>query len=528
MICKQCGADNPAGATVCGACGKPLELMPTEPFQDDISFEPAKKSHGKLVRRIVLIVLAVLVAAAGVVFHREIAEFFIRTFSSPAAYYQHVEKNAIRSHAETAGKLYEAYFGADGGKTARGSNATLTMKPALEDGDAPINMTMEIAATAQANEAATDMALFVNDHEIMTADTYINTDDDLTAVRIPVLSDSYVRMEQDDLYDGPMSGYILIISAFREAGLTRSEVESLTEKCLTALVEDLDDVTRARGTLTAGDVSQACTVLTVTITPEDLAVAQKKLASVLDSDSAGRRLMQAFADVTREDPDALLEAIFTPEGDGGMTMTVSVGADGRVAGRALETDGASSFRLAIPVNKFKLAAGYAMELCIDDENTFRMDGAVRKTEASFAAEATLEGKELDLFTLELSDLKTQKGSTSGSFALQFDRDLGKLTGSAMTGVIFRRMDMSGIFDIAGANQQYDVDVNYSGDPILTLAFDVKNAEPQPITPVRETVSKSEWLRSIDPEAATDRIRAALEEAGLDAGVLDVLTMQFGL
>ena len=261
MTCKKCGAELRPGTLYCTACGSaagPAPFLDTDPVPGaDKKKRPRKKRAGL----IVLIVCLVLAAAAGVAFRRVIGEFVLRTFRSPADYYQHVEARAIDELSERVGKAYALFFLSEDGKTGRA--AELTVAPKTDALSWVEGLTVRAEEQTNGSASQAKLAVTLNGQKLADATAYM--DEDGLAAQIPLLNDSYVRVD-----NAPTPGdSAVLLDALRTSGLTQDEVTALTKKTLTCIVQELDDVSKSRGTVEAEEISQRCTVLHVTISAQD-------------------------------------------------------------------------------------------------------------------------------------------------------------------------------------------------------------------------------------------------------------------
>lgn len=516
MICKHCGADNPIDALTCGACGKALEQPAPFSDNDPVPGLGARK-RSRRSGLIALIALAVLALAAGLVFRKAVAEFFVRTFSSPEAYYQHVERRAIDDLAERVGAGYAFAFGEDGKGASHTARAEFV--PAVDGLDWLDSVTLTGEARTADGALSAAAALSLNGSELLSADAYVG--DTVSAVRLPLLNKNYLALDED----GDVTAFL---SALAKAGLTRAEVEDLTKAVLTAAVEPLDGVERSNDTLTAEQISQRCTLLTVTI---DEARAEKMcgaIADTLEENDAAQKLLDAY-DGDASDCEALAarltDSLLSALTDGGSTeMQLWVGADGSVRGRALTLSDGTGFRFACPFRLMKGAAGLDCAVLLPEGETFRLNGTLQRKSGKLEATAKRDGDKLDLFKLEYSDLVVKGVERAVSFRLEPDRDLAKTLDQPLIGTYIGRIALEGRITQQGDRAESDFVVQYRDDTVATANAERETTGPAPIEPVEKALSHGAWLRKVDLISALKDLNEALENAGVPKDLLRMLSM----
>ena len=470
MICKYCGYEHPDTIPVCPNCGRGSkaftdnepealkrgaatekdapsaavresipELKPfldTDPVPGERKSKKKTGSKGrrgrKTPRLIVLGILLAALVAGGIVFRHYVAEFFLYTFSSPEKYYQHVEERAISDYAEAVGDVYALLRNQDpDGGSAKMSEYTITAEASLKelsvlksllDEDYAWIDSVRVEANAQAvdSDAQASGSLLVND--VKAIDANLNYSDGDLSVQLPEISEDYLLLN-----DSEQNG---LWRALLHADLTRDEVVSLTSKLLTAAVQQLDEVSKERGSLEAQDISQRSRILHVTISERDRQEIADAVKAVLNSAPEAKKLVSAAAEETGMDEaelvDALVGSIFPEDADGAGVMDVYVGLDGSVIGRTISADDDSFlFRSAHPISISERAAGLEVELRRD--STFlRVEGRLEEESGDLDVYFDTQENPGKLMTVQYSDLKNEDDALSVTVNVSFGDGLAKL------------------------------------------------------------------------------------------------------
>ena len=516
MICKYCGADNPLDARVCGACGRAIDSP--APFSDSDPVpgagKPRRSGRGG---RIVLIVLAVLALAAGVVFRRTVAETFIRAFSSPEAYYHHVERRAIDDFAGRAGDAYAAVFGADGRGKSRALRTEIS--PVLEDMDWLKTLTLTSKTHTDGGALRSDAALTVNGKDILSASLY--NDAEITALNVPVLSKDDLKLESD---------FAAALGALRAAGLSRAEVETLIRTLLTDASEQIHDVARSRASLTAGEISQRCTLLTVTMDKKDAEAIRASLADTLRHSSAAKKLLAVLSEATGKEQDALVEALTgavlnsVTDGDNA-EMRLYVGADGSVRGRDLALPDESGLHFALPSALLKGAARLECSVQTPDGDVYALAGTLRAGGGTIRATAKLDGREQRLLTLDYSDLTLKKDARAASFTLMCERGLAGHMGSTFAARLAENLSAAGSFSQRGDTLRCEYDLALDGERLAAVRTEQTPLDDADIQPPTDALPRLAWLRTVRVLPAIGELTKALKDAGMPADILRTLLSQ---
>ena len=473
MICNNCGYERPDDMPVCPNCGPgskafaadepeaqqsgaAAETPVPEPAQQ--TAEPArqtvpelrpfldtdpvpgrrksKKTAGSGKRRgrktALLVVLGILLAAlvaGGIVFRNYVAEFFLYTFSSPEKYYQHVEERAIADFSERVGDVYAVVRNQDPDGAAKTSEYTIAaevdltefslLKTLLDENYAWIDsVRVEADAQAAGSAAQASGSLLLND--VRTIDANLHYGEGGLSVQLPEISEDYLLLnsaEQNVLW-----------RAILRADLTRGEVVSLTSKLLTAVVRQLDEVSKARGELQALDITQRCRILHVTVSEQDLQEITDAVQTVLRSEPEAKKLVSAAVAETGTDEAAVIDTLVSliVPADGAGAMDVYVGADGSVIGRTIASDDDSFLlRSAHPISISDRAAGLELEL--KDENAFmRVEGTLHEDAGDLDVYFDTQEDPGKLMTVQYRDLVHEGDTFSVTVQASFSDGLAKL------------------------------------------------------------------------------------------------------
>ena len=520
MTCKKCGAELRPGTLYCTACGSaagPAPFLDTDPVPGaDKKKRPRKKRAGL----IVLIVCLVLAAAAGVAFRRVIGEFFLRTFRSPADYYQHVEARAIDELSERVGKAYALFFLSEDGKTGRA--AELTVAPKTDALSWVEGLTVRAEAQTNGSASQAKLAVTLNGQKLADATAYM--DEDGLAAQIPLLNDSYVRVD-----NAPTPGdSAVLLDALRTSGLTQDEVTALTKKMLTCIVQELDDVSKSRGTVEAEEISQRCTVLHVTISAQDAEDIRAALDEMLRADASVKKLLDAACasgELDRDDcVDMVVDAVVSAIADGG-EMDVSVAANGDVIGRELRLANDAELSYARPVSLTRRMMGLAVRVRGTNANELALGGTLQKDAGELTCDVTVDGDSESLYTLAYSALDVREDAVSADFRLELADGVDMLIPETKVSTALKGAILDGSVSAEPGAITANADVEALGMELASVSLRTERIESASFSPVTDALSFEEWSESNDLTGATKELTAALKKAGVPALTLAQLLLQ---
>ena len=173
------------------------------------------------------------------------------------------------------------------------------------------NASVTINSSFKDNKEGGSMALLVNDSQVCTLDFYFDPDTEDMYMKAPELSDKYMKVnlketEDDETLEASTEGLsdsVKLLNNMTEAMPEASVVESLLNKYGTILIDNVKSTDGTSDTLTAGDVSQDCTVYEGTLDSE---AAVRTFTAVLEtakSDKEIEAILEKWAAVLPDSQD---------------------------------------------------------------------------------------------------------------------------------------------------------------------------------------------------------------------------------
>ena len=186
------------------------------------------------------------------------------------------------------------------------------------------NASVTINSSFKDNKEGGSMALLVNDSQVCTLDFYFDPDTEDMYMKVPELSDKYMKVnlketEDDETLEASTEGLsdsVKLLNNMTEAMPEASVVESLLNKYGTILIDNVKSTDGTSDTLTAGDVSQDCTVYEGTLDSE---AAVRTLTAVLETAKSDKEIEAILEKWAAELPDSQdLKAQFQEAVDSGL------------------------------------------------------------------------------------------------------------------------------------------------------------------------------------------------------------------
>lgn len=327
MFCKYCGKEIPEGATFCGECGNTVsatteaenndavvaEEVQTDntpeqtPFAEPQFNEPAKKSNKTInlfAIAAVAVVVVVLIACFGA-----IKEFFIKNFSSDAAYFRYAENKTVGDFTDEVSEAYGMYL--ENLETEAAADATIKLnvgddlisliEDAAEDYlydsidlDWINNVTLDMGVNLKDNVERILTSINVDGEAIVDMDMIMDMENGEIFYAFPLLSDKYLKMEYD------MSSMeeieFLYDPEFRKVLPSEEELDKLLDKYINIIFENLDNVEKDSGVLEISGIEQKLTALEIEISQED---AINIAIEVLETAKKDKQLKTLIEDISK-------------------------------------------------------------------------------------------------------------------------------------------------------------------------------------------------------------------------------------
>ena len=267
------------------------------------------------------------------------------------------------------------------------------------------------------------MKVLLNDNQICSLEYYLDPESQDVYMRIPELSDKYFKtnlkeaadqqasniesdieeLTPDDTdvdiptdnfasaYSDSISLSASLMSDLSSALPEASVIETLLDKYGSMLFDNLTEGESSQETLTAGDISQDCTVYEGQISSEDAVKTATELLEAAKSDSdiesilntwndklsSDENLYESFTTAVDKGLNALKDTDTSDSEDSYLSTKIWVDENGRIAGRAL---GIQEGDTTTPILTWQMPEngsdfGYLLTIASDDINTYSLSGS---------------------------------------------------------------------------------------------------------------------------------------------------------
>ena len=267
------------------------------------------------------------------------------------------------------------------------------------------------------------MKVLLNDNQICSLEYYLDPESQDVYMRIPELSDKYFKtnlkeaadqqasniesdieeLTPDDTdvdiptdnfasaYSDSISLSASLMSDLSSALPEASVIETLLDKYGSMLFDNLTEGESSQETLTAGDISQDCTVYEGQISSADAVKTATELLEAAKSDSdiesilntwndklsSGENLYESFTTAVDKGLNALKDTDTSDSEDSYLSTKIWVDENGRIAGRSLEIQEGDT---TTPIITWQMPEngsdfGYLLTIASDDINTYSLSGS---------------------------------------------------------------------------------------------------------------------------------------------------------
>lgn len=267
------------------------------------------------------------------------------------------------------------------------------------------------------------MKVLLNDNQICSLEYYLDPESQDVYMRIPELSDKYFKtnlkeaadqqasniesdieeLTPDDTdvdiptdnfasaYSDSISLSASLMSDLSSALPEASVIETLLDKYGSMLFDNLTEGESSQETLTAGDISQDCTVYEGQISSADAVKTATELLEAAKSDSdiesilntwndklsSDENLYESFTTAVDKGLNALKDTDTSDSEDSYLSTKIWVDENGRIAGRALEIQEGDT---TTPILTWQMPEngsdfGYLLTIASDDINTYSLSGS---------------------------------------------------------------------------------------------------------------------------------------------------------
>lgn len=499
---------------------------------------------------VVAVFLVVIIANAS-----RIGNFVHKTFSSPAKYYQYVEKKNAEELASIMGDIYKFYVLDEKDYFQTTSNAKLTIK--LDEAGQDILELSGLAGvdlswlkSASVNTSAT----FNGDKVGLNLSTAVNKDDILSLVmaldmaegeayfQLPELTDKYIGLDLEETMDP--SDFDAALDEWEDLREEHAELysvlpgqaklEKLLNKYFKIALNCVEDVEKKSKVLKVEGVSQKCTVLKVTLDNRTLADIFAAILDEAENDKALEALIVDVVDASGEDGDDAYEEFLDElkdlqkryKSDRNMediVMTVYVDGKGNVVGRELETD-STTISLLMPEKGNKFGYEFSVK---SGSNKYALTGSGKRSGNKLNGEFNMRynGASILGITADKFDVETLKrGQMNGRLEISMGSGIGKVAGSISGLSVLQDMKFDISAKSSGHSLQYSFGVIYDDEKMGTLsvttekkrASSVKIPSGKNVVMVEDIRDLEDWFDSI----AWDKVVSRLEKTDLPKDAID--------
>ncbi len=401
--------------------------------QGSFTQKPKKKSRGKLIAAIVVILILVSGAATAFAFKDKIVNVFSQMTKSPAEYYAYVEEKAIKEstdelkeYANTVVKDMAVDLTTDVTLNRETLDTLLqsSLGVSLADMEGSIGVTLEsfglnVQAAKKGNKLSETFGVRFNEVDLITMDMFMDLTEQEMLMRFPELSDAYVDFSSA-LEEGLSEFDLDELEAFT-AG-SSIDAADLLKRYGNIIVKNIEDVEMDKNAeLTIDDLSEKCTKLTVTISNDDVkniledilieAKEDKYILDVLDVYGIDEDDYQDMIDQAEDDLEDFSEDLLEED----IEMLVYVDGDGNIIGREFSMDGSDASIGYITATKGS-ETEYKLYVNDDDDNeVINLTGSHTKKDGAYNGSAELEISDPyeEYFTtisldIDYEDVKTEK------------------------------------------------------------------------------------------------------------------------
>ena len=268
-------------------------------------------------------------------------------------------------------------------------------------------------------------------------------------MKVPELSDKYMKVnlkeaEDDETLEASTesrSDSVTLLNNMTEVMPEASVVESLLNKYGTILIDNVKSTDGTSDTLTAGDISQDCTVYEGTLDSEaavrtltavlETAKSDKEIEAILEKWAAVLPDSQDLKEQFQEAVDSGLDALKEDSSDEAsqdeyFSSKTWVSEDGKIIGRSLTMHDASGdtpvFTWQMPMNDSSY--GYLLEIYAEDE-VYALSGKGTIENDILNGSYQFSMNDEPAANIEVKDYDTveaKKGNINGSYSISFIAD----------------------------------------------------------------------------------------------------------
>jgi hypothetical protein len=312
---------------------------------------PKKKSHGKLIAALIVLVILLSGAGTAYAFRDSIINTFSQLTKSPAEYYAYVEEMAIKDSVDSM----KPYLNLTSKDTAYDLTTDVTLNResldsllqssmgiSLSDLESQIGVPLESLGMNmyfgyKGDVMNETLGVRFNQVDLITMEMFMDIAKQEMFLRLPELSSAYLEFSGDESISSADLEKLELFNSDKTA--------ELLKRYGIIVVKNLKNVKMEKNyELSVDTISTKCTRLTITVTEEDAANVAKAILEEAKDDEYLIELA-SMADMTKDDyeeaiEDALdeLEDSEDEYSDGSLQMLVYVNDQGEIIGREFSAD----------------------------------------------------------------------------------------------------------------------------------------------------------------------------------------------
>ena len=583
MFCRKCGTPTEGDATICPKCealeqqqaqpATPAEEVPdienilstpqTEAPQteapvetEEVPFtlgtveqeEPPKK--GKFLKALLLI--GGIAAVAALVF----LVVSLVTRKNPEERYVALKEDFVESAVEGISQFYEGYEqGTEGMLNAVSAKLRLllgeqilsTLEPAAGmDLSWLSEMGLDIEFYPNANMTEAIMDLVVGGKEVLTMDMILNSAvsymslPTLSSEFIKVTADDYTNALMDDMSTTPTTNFQeaqaeveAMLRRLGEALPTQEQMQDMTRRYLTVILENLDNMTYEFQTVRAGQYEEELLVYTITLDNDTLtgimlaAVEEmrtdKTLEEYLDKLS---RTVGTTADLHAE----FMNMLDQVDADvlGGQPMEIApafklyLNDDDEVVGLTLLNDAADAQSAVMEAVLVEDGGNFGFYMNVEGQSAVTGEGEYSGDAVTGNFKIYNEGTEM--LKISLQEVEISDDAAVGTVELRLGEALmEELMGSDASMMTMVNPVLVATFDVAEDGGSLEFYLKAMGQKMFGLSLEMEYIDNKSVslpTSAYELEEAQQWLATLDI--------AAFKQNLLDAGLPEELVESLGL
>jgi hypothetical protein len=488
--------------------------------------------------------------------------FIHKTFTSPAKYYQFVEKKAAKELADSVGEVYASYL-LDALNIDKKSVSGKLSVELDEDGEellglaglAGVDLSWLESVDIRVNPAVKNNVFnvkgsaSVNGDSVISGKLAMDMEDGELYVQIPELTKTYLGVELEETlgYDYWMFERIQEIQANNKTLLkacpSQNKMEKLLKKYLLLAMNCVDDVSKSRKSIKADGVQQTYTELKVVIDSETMQDIAQTVLEELASDTDIEEIIVDMIDASGEDLDAdevyeelvsdieyMLQYLEYPvDNDNKLVMKVYVNGKGEIKGRIIEYEDdydSLTIRMLAPEKGRKV--GYEFSVKADGESV-GLIGSGKKSGKKVSGDFNVKYNGASLVNLKVKKLNTEtlkKGKLNGTIEASISSKLGVLADSVSGMSILQDVKVVLTSKMTDNTVKCSLDVVYDEEDVGTVSASLKKRKlikakvpsSKNTIMVEDEDTLEEWIQDID----WDKWITKLDKTDLPSDLIDII------